>query len=69
MADITTPSNPCERAGSWYWFDETGEESSPYPNRIEAEIDLLLYCQWLNTGEDLRPRISERWAARAALRT
>jgi len=44
-------SDPHERNGSWYFYDETGDEYGPYDNKAVAEAAMILYAHWLETNE------------------
>lgn len=44
--------NPFKKGNYWYWFDETGDLSKPYPDRASALYDLNRYIAYLN-GEPL----------------
>lgn len=61
LRGLVQAPNPYERDGQWYWFDESEQESLPYPTSEEAQIDLILYGHYLTTGGDLRAEIMERW--------
>lgn len=47
-------SNPYERLGQWYFFDEIEDEHGPYKNELIANATMLLYEHWLSTNEEYK---------------
>lgn len=52
MIQAPTRPDPYERGGCWFWYDETGDESGPYPTERAARMDLLKYARYLYLGPD-----------------
>lgn len=41
----TTPANPYERDGNWWFYDEAGCENGPYGDEATAALELERYCE------------------------
>lgn len=48
MSDLQ--QNPFKAINGWYWLDETGDTTGPYPSQMDALRDLLDYVDYLNHG-------------------
>lgn len=44
-------TNPFEKDGSWFWYDETGDLSTAHTSRESAQAELDRYIRYL-TGEE-----------------
>lgn len=53
MTEPAPKANPFEWNGKWFWYDETGDRSKPYPSQRAALTDLLRYMKYLEEGPTL----------------
>lgn len=53
--------NPFQHAGLWYFYDETGDTSKPYPSQRAALRALLGYMKYLEDGPTLWQRMRWEW--------